>query len=135
MVIVPNSSIGKSQIVNYTYPTTQYRVQIEIGVSFESDLDQVKGIIIDSVSSVEGVLMDKPIDALFLEFGNTSMIIRVRWWIESYVDTLRMFDKVNTNLKEALTDAGVEMPFTTYNINIRKFENAVKEDSNQDVSL
>ncbi len=135
MVIVPNSTIGKSQIVNYTYPSTQYRVQIEIGVSFESDLAQVKEIIIDSVSSVEGVLMDKPIDALFLEFGDTSMIIRVRWWIESYVDTRRMFDKVNTKLKEALTDAGVEMPFTTYNINIRKYDNVVKEDSNQDVSL
>ena len=122
MVIIPNSSISKSQIVNYTYPSTQYRVQIEIGVAYKSNLEKVKEIIVDAVSGVEGVLMDKSIDALFLEFGDTSMIICVRWWIESYVDTRRMYDKVNTALKEALTEAGIEMPFTTYDVNIRRYE-------------
>ena len=119
MVIVPNSVIGKSEVINYTYPDTRYRVQIEIGVSFDSDIERVKEIIVESVSKVEGVLLDKPIDALFLEFGDTAMIIRVRWWINSYTDTRRMFDKVNTNLLEALNAEGVDMPFTTYDINIR----------------
>jgi len=119
MVIVPNSVIGKSEVINYTYPDPRYRVQIEIGVSYDSDIEGVRKIIVDTVSQVEGVLTEKPVDALFLEFGNTSMIIRVRWWINSYIDTRRMFDKVNTDLLSALNEAGVDMPFTTYDINIR----------------
>ncbi len=127
MVIVPNSVIGKSEVINYTYPDPRYRVQVEIGVSYDSDIERVRKTIIDTVSQVDGVLLDKPVDALFLEFGDTSMIIRVRWWIDSYTDTRRMFDKVNSDLLAALKEEGVDMPFTTYDVNIRHVEGKVDE--------
>jgi len=34
LVIVPNSTIGNNQVVNYTYPDPQYRVQMDIGVGY-----------------------------------------------------------------------------------------------------
>lgn len=129
MVIVPNSVIGKSEIINYTYPDPRYRVQVDIGIAYKSNIENVRQIIIDAVSEVEGVLLDKPIDALFLEFGDTSLIIRVRWWIHSYIDTRQMFDKVNTNLLKALTEAGVDMPFTTYDVNVRYVDGRKEETS------
>ncbi len=119
LVIVPNSMIGSNQIVNYTYPDPRYRVQIEIGIGYGSDIENVRRTIEGAVSKVEGVLTDKPVDALFLEFGDSAMVFRVRWWIDSYVDTRRMFDRVNEALYAALDAAGVEMPFTTYDVNVK----------------
>jgi MscS family membrane protein len=119
MVIVPNSTIGKNQIINYTYPDPTYRVQIEIGIGYDADIDETRRIIQDAVSQVDGVLQDKPVDALFLEFGDSAMVYRVRWWIHSYADTRRMFDKVNEAMYKALSAAGVDMPFTTYDVNIK----------------
>jgi len=111
MVIVPNSVIGKSLIVNHSYPDTQYRIQIHIGVAYGVDLELVRQTMIEAVRGVEGVLPDHPVEALFLEFGDSTLIFRVRWWIESYVDTRRMFDQVNTALYKALDAAGIEIPF------------------------
>ena len=111
MVIVPNSVIGKSLIINHSYPNTQYRIQIQIGVAYGTDVEQARKIIIDAVSPVEGVLQDRPVEALFLEFGPSSLTFRVRWWIESYVDTRRMFDRVNTVIYRKLDEAGIEIPF------------------------
>ncbi len=111
MVIVPNSVIGKSLIVNHSYPDTQYRIQIRIGVAYGTDLELARQTMIDAVRDVEGVLPERPVEALFLEFGASALIFRVRWWLESYVDTRRMFDRVNTALYKALTEAGVELPF------------------------
>ena len=118
LVIVPNNSISTDQVVNYTFPDPQYRIQIEIGVGYGQDIEMVRQIIIDAVSRVEGVLQDKPVDALYVEMGQSSMTFRVRWWIESFVDTRRMFDSVNTALQKALDAAGIEMPFNTFDINI-----------------
>jgi small-conductance mechanosensitive channel len=118
LVIVPNNSISTDQIVNYTYPDPQYRIQIEIGVGYGQDIEKVRKIIIDAVSQVEGVLPYLPVDALYVEMGPSAMTFRVRWWIDSYVDTRRMFDRVNTALQNALDEAGIEMPFNTYDINI-----------------
>jgi small-conductance mechanosensitive channel len=119
MVIVPNSVIGKNQVINYTYPDPRYRVQIEIGIGYDSDIDRARHTITEAVRTVDGVEQDKPVDALFLEFGDSAMIIRVRWWIDSYVDTRRMFDKVNEVIYKALDAAEIDMPNTTYDVNVR----------------
>jgi len=111
MVIIPNSVIGKSLIVNYSYPDTQYRIQIHIGVAYGVDIEEVRKILVEAVSKVEGVLSDRQVEALFLEFGDSALIFRVRWWLESYVDTRRMFDSVNTAMYNALNEAGIEIPF------------------------
>jgi small-conductance mechanosensitive channel len=114
MVIVPNSVIGKSLVVNYSYPDTQYRIQIHVGVDYGTDIELARQTMIDAVRDVEGVLPDRKVEALFLEFGEAAMIFRVRWWIESYVDTRRMFDRVNTALYHALNEAGIVLPGPQY---------------------
>ena len=111
MVIVPNSVISKSLIVNHAYPDTQYRIEIEVGVAYGTDLELARSTIIDAVRSVDGVLPERPVEALFLQFGDSALIFRVRWWLESYVDTRQMFDRVNTAMYKALQDAGIELPF------------------------
>jgi MscS family membrane protein len=131
LVIIPNNNISTDQIINYTYPDPEYRIQIEIGVGYGQDIERVRQIIVDTVRQVDGVLLDKPVDALYVEMGASAMTFRVRWWIDSYVDTRRMFDLVNTALQNALDEADIAMPFNTYDINILKIPET-KDDSRLD---
>ena len=119
MVIVPNSIIGKNEVINYTFPDPRYRIQIHVGIGYGSDIEKVRNIITETVRKVDGVQPDRPVDALYVDRGDSAMIFRVRWWIESYEDTRRMFDKVNTALEKALGEAGVDMPFPTQDLNIQ----------------
>jgi small-conductance mechanosensitive channel len=111
MVVVPNSVIGKSLVVNHAYPNTQYRIQVHIGIAYGSDIEIARNVMIEAVQGVEGVLANRPVEALFLEFGPSALLFRVRWWINSYEDTRRMFDRVNSSLYHALNEAGIEIPF------------------------
>ncbi|HSG24887.1 MAG TPA: mechanosensitive ion channel family protein [Anaerolineales bacterium] len=111
MVIVPNSVISKSLVVNYAFPNTDYRIEIHVGVAYDTDIEAARKVLVDAVRQVEGVEAQKPVEALFLEFGDSALIFRVRWWLDSYVDTRRMFDKVNTSMYNALKQAGIVMPF------------------------
>lgn len=123
MVIVPNSKISKSQVVNYSYPDPRYRLQTEIGVEYGVDLDHVREVIIAAVREVEGVLPDMPVQALLHEMGETALRFRVRWWINSYIDLRAMTDKVHSAIYNAINQAGIEMPFPTFDVNL-----ALKED-------
>lgn len=118
LVIVPNSTISSNQVVNYSYPDPQYREQMDIGIGYGQDIEKLRQIIIDTVRDVEGILPDKPVEALYSEMGASAMMFRIRWWIESFEDTRHVYDRVNTALQRALDDAGVDMPFDTYNINL-----------------
>jgi len=110
LVIVPNSSISNNQVVNYTYPDPRYRIQSEIGVAYGTDLRQVRDVITAALKGIEGVIPDMPVDILFLEFGDSEMLLRVRWWIESYIDARRSTDRVNEAIYTALEQAGIELP-------------------------
>jgi len=134
MVIVPNSVMSKSLLVNYSYPDTTYRIQIELSISYGTDLDLVKETIIGAVRLVEGVEPDRPVEALFLHFGDSGMNFRVRWWLNSYVDTRRMFDQVNSSIMRALNEAKIEVPYPVRDIrhrigdaDLRKLVSAIRE--------
>ena len=62
---------------------------------------------------------DKPIDIFYLKFGDSARLVRVRWWINSYKNEYPMLDKVNIALELALENAGIELPFNTYDLNVR----------------
>jgi small-conductance mechanosensitive channel len=118
MVIVPNSVIGANQVINYTYPDPRYRIETHVGIGYGTDVETARRVLIEAVRHIEGVLPDRPVDALYIEMGDSAMIFRVRWWIESYVDTRRVMDRVHTALQRALDEAGIESPFPTQNVNL-----------------
>ena len=111
MVIVPNANIASNEVINYTYPDPTYRFQTHVGVAYGTDVETVRQIIISTVEQIEQVLSDEPVEALYIEMGDSAMIFRVRWWMDSYVDTRRILDKVHTNVQAALDGAGIEIPF------------------------
>jgi len=136
-VIVPNSQINESQVINYTFPDPRYRLYTDIGVAYGSDINQVRKVIKETVRGVEGVLPDKPVAIFFLKFGDSARLVRVQWWIESYKKENPVLDKVNAALEAALAKAGIEMPFDTYNLNVklegnnnRKTDNENAQDNN-----
>jgi len=119
LVIVPNSTISDNQVINYTYPDPRYRIQTHVGIAYGTDIESVRKLLIDTVRHIDGVLPDKPVDALYVEMGDSAMIFRVRWWIESYEDTRQMFDRVHTALQHALDEAGIDCPFPTQTLNLQ----------------
>jgi len=111
MVAVPNSVIGKGLIVNYSVPDTVFRVETHVGVAYGTDVDRAREIMIAAVRAEPWVMQDRPIEALMLEFGDSGLIFRVRCWIEHYVETRRIIDKMNTALYGALKRANIVIPF------------------------
>lgn len=131
LVIVPNRSISNNQVVNYTYPDPRYRIQTEFGVAYGSDLRLVRQVITAALKDVDGILSDKPVDVLFMEWGDSEMVLRVRWWIESYVDARRSTDRVNDHIYQALEEAGVEMPFPTMSVELMNRDQEENPSSNE----
>jgi MscS family membrane protein len=111
MVVVPNSVIGKSLVVNHSVPSSKYRVETRVGVAYGTDIEYAKYVMIEAVRSQDWVMQDERIEALFIEYGESALVFRVRCWIEDYVEARRVIDKLNSCLYEALTEANIEMPF------------------------
>jgi small-conductance mechanosensitive channel len=117
-VIVPNSLIAASQVINYTFPDPDYRVEIDF-LTYGSDIDQLQQVIQEAVRGVEGVLPDRPVDVLYLSFGGSSREIRVRWWVDHINNRTRVLSQVNMALDRAFDKAGIDTPNLTYDLNLK----------------
>ena len=119
MVTVPNSRIVQSEVVNYTYPEPLYRAKTEIRIGYDTDMETVRSIITDAVRQVEGVLADRPVDVLFMEYGESTRLVDVRWWLHSIHDRYHMLDKINSAVEAALDQANIKVPYTTYALQVQ----------------
>jgi small-conductance mechanosensitive channel len=108
-VIVPNSIMGRNLVVNYSRPDTEYRIEIELALDLDTDIDLARKTMIEAVKDVEGVLPNRRVEALFLAFDPAGLRFRVRWWLDSYYDARRMFDKVNSAIYTALNEVGIKL--------------------------
>jgi len=117
-IIIPNSQIGSGRIINYSFPDPSYQVSTVLGIAYGSDLGKIRKIIEETVHNVDGVMKDKPVIVQFTEFGGTTRTIKVLWWVKHRRYQNGSIDKVNEALETALTEAGVDMPYDTYNVNM-----------------
>jgi small-conductance mechanosensitive channel len=116
LVVIPNSDIANQQLDNYTYPDPTYRMQLDIGIQYGTDVLQVQEIITKAVSGIEGVLEGKLVEVLLIEFGESGLIFRVRWWVVTQSDFYIMSDRVNLAMIDALGKADIEISFTSFNV-------------------
>ncbi len=111
MVIVPNSVIGGNPVINHSYPSAEYRLGVDVGIAYGTDIDHATDVLMDAVRSVDGVNQDKRIEVLFREFGDSALQFHVRAWFLHYLDARRYEDKLNRAIDRALRDAAIEVPF------------------------
>lgn len=53
------------------------------------------------------------------EFDNSAIRILIRWWNHSFTDMRPIFDKEHRDLYTALNQAGLEIPFITFDLNLQ----------------
>jgi small-conductance mechanosensitive channel len=123
-VIVRNSVAINDQITNYSTPDSTVMIQTDIRIAYHTDLNQIRKLITNTVRGISGVLPDKPVDILYREFGESTRVIRVRWWIADFDKEYYIADSVNSAIEEALNEAGFEIPYstTTIDLNLNQIE-------------
>ena len=116
-IVIPNSELfANSVTVNTAYENR--RLEYDVGIGYGDDIDQAKQLMLEAVHSVEVVLKDPAPDVLVMELAESSVNIRVRWWIKPprRADSLDARDRVLTAIKNKLTAHGIDLPFPTQQI-------------------
>ncbi len=118
-IILSNSDISESRMRNFKRMESR-RVACQIGVTYETGLDQLKEIpkIIEKVvNNTEGAKFDR---AHFSIYGDFSLIIDVVYYVLSgdYAKYMDIRQKINFEIKEEFDRRGIEFAYPTQTIKI-----------------
>jgi small conductance mechanosensitive channel len=108
-VIAPNGAVFGSTIKNYTGYDTR-RVDLSIGISYDSSMRKAKEIMEDLIKNDERTLDDPPMQIAVAELADSSVNFVVRMWVKKEDYWAVKFDMTQA-IKDAFDQAGIEIPF------------------------
>jgi small-conductance mechanosensitive channel len=118
-IIVPNSEFVSSQVVNWSHGDRRIRLDIEVGVSYQSDLDTVLRSLKEVASENPEILRDPEPDVHLREFGDSSWNMKLRIWIDDPKRHPVVRSDINCAIVRKFRENGVEIPFPQRDLHLR----------------
>ena len=107
-ISVPNSSIWGSIIINHSKYNTR-RMDLDIGISYETDLDYAEQTLMALVSD-DRVLAEPAPQFLVVAYADSAITVRLRLYAN--VDTyFPLYWDMMRQIKPALDNAGISIPY------------------------
>lgn len=120
LLIIPNSDLCNTILINQAFPDNRAKGRINIGVAYGSDVERVKELLVATAKEVEEVLSDPPPEAYFASFGDSSLNMALFFWVEEYGRLFATTDKINTLLIRRFKEHAIEIPFPTRTVIMEK---------------
>lgn len=119
-VTIPNGKVFSNPIINFTR-TERRRITLPIGVEYDSDLENVRKISLEAINSIPGILKDPAPAVVFGAFGDTAIQLTIYYWFSTKETGFNdAKDGGILAIKKAYDKAGIEMPYPTQTIVLKK---------------
>ncbi len=115
-IVIPNSNLSNSSLINYsTYPTR--RLELKISCSYENNILQVKEVLEKLLKSQETILIEPEPIVILGEYSDSSIQFIARGWVKSsdYWDTL---NALMLKVKGEFDNNGITIPYQQMDVHL-----------------
>jgi small-conductance mechanosensitive channel len=120
VIIVPNSEFIENRVTNWTANDRQVRFSLPVGVSYGSDPEKVREILLEVARRHPDVMTDPPPEVLFVAFGDSSLDFVLRVWTIKQVQTPSILKSdLYFSIFRAFGEQGIEIPFPQRDLHLK----------------
>lgn len=118
MVVVPNGDLANGNILNMS-TLGDRRMDIKVGISYESDIRRAKEVLLRVLDEDPGVLQEEEKRVFVEELADSAVILCVRCYSanENFWETRW---RLMETIKYALDEAGIGIPFPQIDVHMRE---------------
>jgi small-conductance mechanosensitive channel len=121
--IIPNSKISEENIINYSIKDPTVVGTVEIGISYDSDIDKARKIMVEEAEKNEGTLKNsRGADMNLLkrsetakvrvtELGDYAVKMKIYFWAADKDNEIKIRYDLNEAIKKRFDREGIEIPF------------------------
>ena len=121
-VIIPNSSLIGGEVKNWMLRSPVGRVEVVVGVSYDSDPEQVRDILLGIAHAHEAILQHPAPFVRFMDFGASSLDFSLRAYIGNIDSSLSVRSDLRFAIFAAFREAGIEIPFPQRDVNLKEID-------------
>ena len=118
-IIVPNSELINASVGNWTHKNRLGRVEIAVGVGYNSDPRRVMEILLEIAQAQENVLKNPEPAVAFQGFGDSSLNFEIRVHLADVLDGLKVRNDLRLTIFERFKEEGIEFPFPQRDLHLK----------------
>lgn len=122
-IILPNSKLISEEVISDSYSGQRIRQHVHVGVAYGTDVEKVKLLLCQSAESHEKVLKDPPPNAIFENFGDSSLDFDLRFWCTDIWGMEKTSSDIRCNIAAIFKENNIEIPFPQRDLN---FKNSIE---------
>lgn len=116
-IIIPNSTITNANIVNYTRQSERM-LNLKISVSYSSDIDKVRGVLLEVAAQDTLILKDRDILCELHEYSESGINFILRAWTKTE-NYWTVYWRIHREIIAALRDNAVEIPYKKVDVYLK----------------
>jgi len=119
-ILIPNSVILQSTVVNWTLSDRHARQEMLIGIAYGSPVEQATRTIRDIARAHSGVLKNKDLDVYFHDFGPDSIVLRLLYWIDKGIpdSTNQVPSEIRLAIYNSFNQEGITLAFPQRDVHL-----------------
>ena len=140
VVIMPNSVLSQSKIINYYYPQKELSVPVDVGVHYDSDLEHVEAVTLDVARQIlkthKWGIADYETFVVYHTFDSSSINFTVMLRAQEYFNRFFIKSEFIKALHKRYAEEGIVIPYPIRAINTQQespVESAVTLTQNNNV--
>jgi small-conductance mechanosensitive channel len=119
--LIPNEDIVTGRVINWTHTDRYILLTLNIGVSYNSNLNLVKELILKAVENNERVLKEKPPACYLKGFGDSSVDFTLFCWISDPENgMMNVKSDIYFKIWDLFKENHIEIPFPQRDVHIKK---------------
>jgi small-conductance mechanosensitive channel len=120
VVIIPNNDFINNPVINWTANDDSVRINITVGVGYNSDPEKVRELLLQVATENSHVLEDPRPDVIFTDYGDNSLNFSLRVWTSQRAHTPAILKSdIYFTLFRVFSDNGIELPFPQRDLHLR----------------
>ncbi len=121
-VLIPNSEVLSSAVVNWTHRDKHGRLDLAVGVAYGSDVEKVRDTLLACARVHEGVASIPPPYVIFKDFGDSALQFELRAYLKNVENRLGVTSDLRFAIDAAFRRAGIEIPFPQRDVHLRDID-------------
>ena len=117
--VVPNSEFISTTVINWSHGDPKTRLEIEVGVSYSSDLDTVINSLLEAAKEHPSTLSHPAPKAWLMSFGDSAWNMRLLCWVGDPQGRRQVLSDINCAIVKNFRKNGVEIPFPQRDLHVR----------------
>lgn len=124
-VIIPNRAFVTERLINWSLSDTITRVVLRIGVSYGSDLELTRRLLLQAAAENPRVMKEPDPTVYFLAFGASTLDHEMRFFVRELGDRNPALDELNRRIDQLFSEHGINIAFNQVEVTLKNIHGDV----------